>query len=215
MLPPDRDGELLGRKIDKSRISRRQLWPEEGEHELALALDVISGTVASCVVPTGKEKRTYQDDWKAAFDDRWVVGSLDFAMELLGRPWVDDTKTGRTVSWNMYAAQQSAYCLMYSLHRYGEIRATRSTLTHWPKYPVASPPTRFGSDLSVDYLTDFLHRLRLLRDVILGDRGRYAAGEDVTKVLSYGAHCRFCPSRSSCPKFGSEQQEREGYESPK
>ena len=209
LLPEDRDGELLGRKIDKSGTSRRKLWPEEGDHELAMAYDVLSGTVATCVVPPGKDKRDYQNEWKSAFDDRWIVGTLDFAMELLGRPWVDDLKTGRSVDWRQYAGQQSMYCLMYTGHKYGEIRDCRSTLTHWPKYPIANPPRRIGSDLSVDYLQGFKHKLVQLRDDILGARSRSGSGgveaQEVNKVLSYGAHCRFCPSRAACPKFGQEQ----------
>lgn len=215
-LPDDRDGQAIGKRITAAKVSRRKLWPEEGVHELALALDVVSGTVAACVVPTGHDARQYKTAWKAAFDDRWLVGSLDFAMELLGSPWVDDLKTGRWVSWQAHASQQSAYALMYTLYKYGEVRECRSTVTHWPKYPIANPPNRWGCQLSVDYLNDFLHRLRVLRDQILETRRKYLDGslteEKLAAVLSYGAHCRFCPSRSLCPKFGQEQQNRDDYE---
>jgi hypothetical protein len=211
-LPEGRDGAAIQKRINAAQVSRARLWPEEGEHELALALDVTSGTVARCVVPAGRDGREYKDAWKAAFDDRWLVGSIDFGMELLGRPWVDDLKTGREVTWKKHAAQQSAYCLMYSLDRYGEVRDSRSTVTHWPKYPIHNPPRRFGSDLSVDYLNDFLYRLRMLRDDVLTLRSTSTAGEDISAGLSYGAHCRFCPSRSHCPKFGQEQAEANDYE---
>lgn len=200
VLPEGKDGAALGKKIDKAGVSRRKLWPEEGEHEITIALDPESLAVKYCDPPAGAAdtstaRRAYADKWKEGFDDTWIVGSIDFGMELIGRPWVDDLKTGRLVSWQDYQAQQTVYAAMYSLWKYGALRETRSTVTHWPRYPVGVAPARMGGTLTVAYLESFMHRLRELRTEIL----KLKAGGDMR--LSYGEHCRFCPSRRGCDLY--------------
>lgn len=191
----------LHRKIKLSKIDRLAQWPEFGVHEVALAYNVVTGKAARCQVPIGAPGggREYREHWKLAFSDEWVTGTLDYAAELLGVPWVDDLKTGRVVSIHDYEYQQAFYVLGWTLAEYGELRESRSTITHWPRYPLEGRPRRLGRVLDVGYLTTFRGELRKLRERIL--RGRKGA-----KVkLESGSHCTFCPSKEICPKMTSDE----------
>jgi PD-(D/E)XK nuclease superfamily len=200
--PIDAVGRAIRARVAASGVNRRNLWPEEGEFEVPLAYNVNTGAALRCdyprVFPSGGTARTYAANWKNAFDDEWVVGSPDFAMELVGRPWVDDLKTGRYAHWTSHAAQQTFYCLAYSKWRYGEFRDSRSTITHWTKYPMAAAPTRKGVILTVDQLEEFGHKLSALRKSILRCK---EAPEKIEAELNLGEHCRFCPSQTHCPAY--------------
>jgi hypothetical protein len=195
-LPPDhRNRAALEKRLVLSQTTREAWWSPQGEHEVALAYNVVSGEALEC--PPDTEK----GEWKASFGDEWVTGTLDYAQDLFGEPWVDDLKTGRFVAWDAYKAQQAFYALAWGKVRYGRLMRTRSTLTHWPKYPMHNPPRRFGSVFEVDSLGVFADKLRILRDTVLEVR---AGVKSEVEVLSLGEHCRFCPSRSQCPKFGRD-----------
>lgn len=177
----------LGERITLSGTNRERLWPR-GLHEITLALNVV----------TGDARRYYgasegRDAWKTDFDDEWITGTLDFVGELFDLPWVDDLKTGRFAAWNDYKAQQSFYVLAWSRYRYEETRESRSTITHWPRYPKHLPPTREGRVLSLDYLGGFAKQLTQLRDDIL-------RAQDAGAALNPGKQCVYCPSRSHCPQ---------------
>lgn len=198
-----RQAKLLAEKISASGIDREALWPSDGEHEVAVALNVVTGRAVRCAHPIGATT-TYRDDWKRAFDDHWCVGTLDYVRVLLGRPWVDDLKTGRSGSPKDYECQQAFYCLALSIAEFGRVDDCRSTITHWPMYPKTVAPVRRGGVFSGDFLRDYYRRLQRLRDEILFAR------EDSTKLmpnLFMGDHCRYCPSRSYCPKFQNNEKE--------
>lgn len=186
-------------KLSGIDLDRELWWPAGGEHEITYGLNLVTGVATRAPVQArlapGDTQKAAAARWKEALGDEWVTGTLDYAMELLDRPWVDDLKTGRYAHWKDHAAQQTFYCVVYSLEKYGELRQSRSTLTHWPKYPSAGRPTRKGVMLSVDTLRDFVISLTQLRKTVLDLRG---AGGQVE--LSAGDQCRYCPSRSFCPK---------------
>jgi hypothetical protein len=180
---------LMEKKIAESGIGRNALWPEEGEHEVALAYNVVTRESRRCTVPIGEDDDRYKGAWKAGFDNQWVTGTLDFAMILMEEPWVDDLKTGRHADPNAYLYQQSFYVLAWA----GAVDS-RSTITHWPKYPVAGEPVRLGRTFSAGYLADFQVRLAELREDVL--RG--------SPALITGSQCDWCPSKRFCPKFKEE-----------
>jgi hypothetical protein len=175
----------LQKKLDASGASRDALWPG-GSHEVALAYNVLTG-----------EARSFQgdgkDEWKAAFDNEWVVGTLDYVDEVFGEPWVDDLKTGRRVTWEAYEAQQTFYALAWSKANYGDRRRTRSTLTHWPRYPLGGLPFRFGKVIEAEELEHFEARLREMRAAILSQGPRVV-----------GPQCTYCPSRTNCNTYLNE-----------
>ncbi len=177
----------LGERILLSGVNREQLWPG-GLHEITLAYNVV----------TGEGRRYYgategKDEWKATHDDEWVTGTLDYVGELFDLPWVDDLKTGRFAAWDDYKAQQSFYCLAWSMYRFNKPQETRSSITHWPKYPKDGAPNREGHVLSLDYLGGFAKQLTQLRDDVLRAREHGPA-------LVPGPQCTYCPSWSGCPK---------------
>lgn len=195
--------KTLVRKIRESKMDRLRQWPAEGEHEVALAYNVVTGRAVRCRPPTGSG-REYRENWKAGFDLEWVTGTLDYVWELIGTPWVDDLKTGRFLSSTEHEAQQSFYALAWGLVKYGEIVETRSTLTHWPKYPLQAGPRRYGSVFTVEHLTRFARKLAALRERVL-DYQRRRTHKNLRLVV--GEWCRFCPSKSACPKHAAEGPE--------
>lgn len=178
--------KLLHRKIKASAIDRGALWPGDGEHEVALAYNVVTRRAVRCRLVGDTEKAA----WKGAFSDEWVVGTLDYVLELFGEPWVDDLKTGRIVSLEAHKYQQMFYCLAWGLAAHGRPTPARSTLTHWPRYPVDAPAVRLGRVFSLDEYGAFMLRLVELRDAVVGKR----------VDLIVGDQCTFCPSRTACPK---------------
>lgn len=193
---------LFNKKLGASGVDRVKLWPVAGEHEVALAFNVVTGVGRRCTVPVGAAADEYRATWKSAFDDQWVTGTLDYVMELLGGPWVDDLKTGRYGHPKDYEAQQTFYCLAWGTATYGEITPTRSTITHWPKYPTAAHPVRLGSVFNLDYLKAFWKRLQGLRAQIL--RLQPLPKDAIMGELSTGEQCMYCPSRAACPKISGD-----------
>lgn len=183
--------KLLDEKIKTAPVHRMVLWPKEGEHEVALAYNVITGRALRA--PEGSTSE-YKDIWKREFGDEWITGTLDFAMELMDEPWVDDLKTGRLVEYKNYKYQQAFYCLAWSKVRYKELRDVRSTLTLWPKYPKTAKPYRVGKVITGAKLAVMAKKLLGLREVILEARGTKGP-------LVAGEQCFFCPSKAFCTEY--------------
>ena len=193
-VPRGASGASLRRKLKKTEVSRAALWAY-GLHEVPLAYNVLSGEARALVLPLPFEKKA---EWKAQFDSSWVVGTADYVGVLLEQPWVDDLKTGRRVSYGDHLYQQAFYSLAWGVHHAGKITTVRSTITHWPRYPVENKPTRFGSVLEVDFFLDFADKLRTLHRTIHALRGEIATGKNIIPKMSPGEHCVYCPSRSNC-----------------
>lgn len=195
-VPAGRPGLTLKKKIKESGVDRNALWAE-GLHEVPVALNVVTGEPRALVVPVSTEKK---DAWKAAHGPEWVTGTADYVGMLLDLPWVDDLKTGRKVDYIDYRYQQGFYSLVWTLFQMKELAPCRSTITHWPKYPIPDPPTRFGTVLEPDFFADFQHKLRTLYNDSLRLRKLQEDGMDVVSRLTDGAQCIYCPSKLSCTK---------------
>lgn len=196
LYPGGTTGVALKKRVAASGIDRLKLWPVTGVHEVALAYNVVRGNV---MMSTSKDA-AYNDRWKAAFDDEWVTGSLDFVDDVFGEPWLDDLKTGRLVHYKDYEAQQSFYVMAWCLADKGKLTRSRSTLTHWPRYPLGGLPSRFGVTMEVEYLELFRDKLAQLRkDILAKDNS----------LLSTGAQCTYCPSRGACPRLAQLEMETE------
>lgn len=199
LVPDTGDGKLLQKRIEKSGTDRNVLWPG-GEHEAALAYNLVSDKVVrypTPPLPPGISRKDHIKAWKLSFDTEWMTGSLDFAGELMDSWWVDDLKTGRDVHWGDYQWQQTAYAIMWSTHKHGGLVDGRSTVTHWPRYPVARPPNRMGALLTTEQLTISLDKLKKLRHKVL---------EADNKLLVTGSKCLYCPSAPHCPELQNQQQ---------
>ena len=158
------------------------LWPVGGRNEVSFAYAIDTGEVISAELPTKKE----EDAWKEAYDSRYVTGTADYLGSLLGRPWVDDLKTGR-----FPPSPSSAQTVFYALcaaRLAGSTEGAYVTITHWPRYPVGCRPERVGRVLTPEDLDDFAD--------LLEQRWRASP-----RALNPGEHCRFCPSRTNCPVF--------------
>jgi PD-(D/E)XK nuclease superfamily protein len=192
-------GRLLHRKLEATHVDREVLWPPDGEHEVAFAYNVISSAVqryrAPDPLPPGMSARAHVGAWKEGFGDEWVVGTLDYARRLFDTYWVDDLKTGRNAYWDDYRAQQTFYCLVYSLDVFADTRDGRSSITHWRRYPIDGQPNRFGVALEARQLIAFQKELRALYDVVQKTK----ADGTIRHHLKPGEQCKYCLSYVACP----------------
>lgn len=186
----------LKKKLESTGANRDTLWLG-GLHEVPLAYNVSTGEAKAMVLPLEKDKR---DLWKAAFGDEWVTGTADYVGLLIERPWVDDLKTGRRVDYHDHRYQQAFYSLAWTLFQMGELTECRSTITHWPKYPINQKPRRLGAVLDADFFLDFQGKLRSLRGDVMRMKEKTARGETIEGYLSDGPQCVYCPSKLACIK---------------
>lgn len=189
-----RDANTLKKKAE--HVNRAQLW-SGGLHEVPLAYNVETREARALVVPVSFEEKTA---WKSSWGDEWITGTADYVGFILEGPWVDDLKTGRRVEYLDHRYQQAFYVLAWGLSQHRENRVSRSTLTHWPKYPLSKQPHRFGTVLEPDFLLDFQERLSKLYAQYKKLKERSQAGMDITGNLQDGGHCLYCPSKPSCIK---------------
>lgn len=197
-LPKGRIGTTLKKKIVESGVDRGSLWIN-GLHEVPLAYNIRTRQARALVLPLPDGDKAA---WKNAHDDEWVVGTADYVGLLMDTPWVDDLKTGRKVDYIDYRYQQGFYTMVWTLSQMGELTPARSTITHWPKYPIASKPRRFGTVLEVEFFQELQGRLKTLREDVMKLRELEQAGrrESVVVRLSDGPQCVYCPSRLACTK---------------
>jgi hypothetical protein len=191
-FPDGRAGTTLRKKVKEADVRREDYW-SEGLHEVPVAYSVVTGQARVLVLPVSREKR---DAWKSAFGDEWIVGTADFVGSLMEQPWVDDLKTGRKVEYFDYRYQQGFYTMVWTLFQMGELVPARSTITHWPKYPIPNKPTRFGTVLEPEFFLELQGRLKQLREDVMRLRELEESGrrESVVVRLSDGPQCKYCPS---------------------
>jgi hypothetical protein len=197
VAPEGKDGDAVLRKVKASGIKREDWWPTTGLHEVPLAYNVVTGESLALVLGLSTADK---NAWKMAFGDEWVVGTADYVGVLMEAPWVDDLKTGRNAEWEHHRFQQTLYVLAWNLFATHKLEPTRSTITHWPKYPLPKMPLRFGEVLEPDYLEDFQRKLKNLRTDVLRLREAKEKGMDVHNRLTDGPQCVYCPSKNSCTK---------------
>lgn len=195
-VPNGRLGLTLKKKITLSGTSRDAYW-SDGLHEVPLAYNVLTREARALVVPVPSEAK---DAWKAAFGDEWVTGTTDIAGLLLEFPWVDDLKTGRRVEYLEHRAQQAFYALVWTLTQMGGLTTARSTITHWPKYPLNNKPRRFGVVLEPEFFLEFQGKLHGLRESVLRLKEKKESGMEISGYLSEGPQCTYCPSKLACTK---------------
>lgn len=197
-FPDGRAGTTLRKKVKESGTSREEFWPR-GLHEIPVAFNVLSSKVRAFVLPSSSQEK---DSWKTGFGDEWVTGTIDFVSQLMDTPWVDDLKTGRKVEYFDYRYQQGFYTMVWTLFQMGELVPARSTITHWPKYPIPNKPTRFGTVLEPEFFLELQGRLKQLREDVMRLRELEESGrrESVVVRLSDGPQCKYCPSRLACAK---------------
>lgn len=177
-------------------VNRGELWPD-GLHEVPLAFNVLTTEARALVLPVSNEAKA---QWKANMGPDWIVGTADFVGLLLGGPWVDDLKTGREAHWEKYAAQQTFYLMTWTLFSEHTLVPGRTTITHWPRYPINLKPLRFGKVLEESDYLDFQVRLRNLHAEYVKLKTEQESGMDVIPRLRDGEQCVYCPSKLSCTK---------------
>lgn len=164
---------------------RENLWPSTGQHEVAYAYSCDTGEVI-------RFDGTGKDAWKSGFGSEWICGTLDYEGERDGYLWVDDLKTGGqfdTPPDRIY--QLYFYAMCASISKFGRIRGTVVSITHWPKYTLTvAPVQKFG----------FLPRKRVLKFQKLV-QFRYEEWKMGYSLDSFnpGSHCTYCPAGNSCP----------------
>lgn len=191
-------GKLLRKKVETSGVERHKVWPATGKFEVALSYNVENGKAAWYIPPAGmpiEQQRKERDAWKSVFDDEWIVGTADYLGELLDNPWVDDLKTGRNAHWGDFRYQQFLYGIAYTSVVYKDLQPVRSTITHWPRYPVARLPNRMGTVIEPDQFKEFAAKLRQLRKEVKAGKIK----------LNVGNHCYFCPSKNNCTEYSLEK----------
>lgn len=195
-VPSSRQGLTLKKKLKETGVTREQYW-SAGLHEVPLAYNVATGEARALVLPAPTDSK---NAWKAGFGEDWVVGTADYVGLLLDSPWVDDLKTGKNAEWLDYKYQQAFYLMTWTLFTEHALIPGRSTITHWPRYPISGKPARYGTTLDENFFAEFQDKLKRLKHdktklVELKERGM-----DVISRLTDGVQCVYCPSKPSCIK---------------
>ena len=175
-------------------VSREDLWPITGAHEVAFALHTANKLAVRCDLPTREEKEA----WKLSFDESWITGTCDYLGDLLGEPWVDDLKTGKyglhaeADPWDLWQMRFYALCAaMFT----GADRVHVS-LTWWPRYPADGVPLQIWAEP-----VTATELLGLTLPLLETARRAAVASRLLTPDAQPGDHCTFCKSRTSCPAY--------------
>lgn len=188
---------------------REEFWPAElGEHEYTFAVRPDGSVIRA---PPGLSKEQ-QDQWKRDRpDDEWT-GSSDWVGDSLGRPWVDDLKTGREPS-DPAGPQFHAYGVGLGVvggvtpqaeegdsvlgpRTPGDTRVSL-TCTHWPQYPNSNRPDRYEAETTVDRLRRFQARIEKTRQRV--EKLKQLVKRGGTPPVNPGEHCQWCPCYAHCP----------------
>lgn len=187
---------LQSKVLARAAYLRRQvLWPQDGIFERAFSLNVETWEVLTedDLVP-GDPATTA--DWKAVQPWECITGSADYCGNLLGTPWVDDLKTGRSPA-DPGEPQTLFYGLCLWLLNGKPDEGVVASITAFPRYPLVSAPVRKFKELSVEALTEFQAVLTLTFSEVNRYKSKLVqlGKRDVTP----GGQCVFCPSKSNCP----------------
>lgn len=187
--------------LELSGADPKEMWPEGGKHEQAVALRV-----------DGIREAEWNDAHLRDGQPAWITGTDDFQWWLFdGELWIDDLKTGKyypnpppgcighmrgiEVGDNRYPQDvRSAQLRFYALAAatlLGYAGSVHVSLTHWPRLPLEHRhrhPVRYWTTYSAEELTSFWGDLERLHEEV--HRGAL--------VLRPGDHCRFCPARNNC-----------------
>lgn len=190
---------MLAKAIQATGINRLELWPEGGEHEGAIAIQV-----------DGHGYGVSRDDTPR---EGWITGHFDYQYWMLdGELWIDDLKTGKwypnppkgdlrnnpelaegenRFPQNPLSTQIKTYALGLSelLEYRGGVNVS---VTHWPRLPTVyrhRAPQRIWGYWTHQALMQHWNDLETLYWTY-----RHNTGD----LLVPGDHCRFCPARSNC-----------------
>lgn len=165
-------------------ISRLDLWPAAGFHEVAVAYNCIDGRVA--ILYEGDT-----DAFKTGHSEPWITGSCDYYLKDDGGLLVDDLKTG--MLWDKSArACAQLYFYAMNIAKVHHVQETEIRITHWPKYPLERLP-EFMDDEPVIITSETFARLesRLKKD--------YLNYKSTNPEFRLGEACEYCPAKSLCP----------------
>lgn len=148
---------------------REVLWPG-GRHEVLLGYKPPRYTMAYSGT---KEENAVE---RAKLSDDWVAGEADWITEF-PVPWVDDLKTGQYPGDPDTLPQLKFYAWILALES-GEPEILVS-ITHWPRYPLGTPPCRVTRILSSADLASWARGLE----------------RPATFPALPGPHCHYCRCR--------------------
>lgn len=156
-----------------AKWTRDLLWPGPC-HEVLLGAYGESGAYWHEGTKTENEAR------RAALDDTWVAGEADLVDP--EAKWVDDLKTG----WHPGPPRtlpQIRFYLLAAARWFGWKEWVLGSITHWPRYPLGTPPTRWTEVLDVAELEAWW------AGVVEPARVRAQMGGAEKRP---GSHCKFC-----------------------
>lgn len=179
-----------------SDITREDLWPADGLHEVSYALHTETSTVGQMIGGTQEEREA----WKNSHDNHWITGTADYVGDILGIPWVDDLKTGNPVylpNDPVALGQLRGYLLCRMLLEPGAPYGWVS-ITSWPHFPADGIPNRDRIN-TIDRAAcmAFLAELEQARQRAMASRSNIQ--------WETGEQCKFCPSRVSCPGLAVDE----------
>jgi hypothetical protein len=144
---------------------RLDLWPADGRHEVSYALNTSTLTVGTYYDPTATQEQ--REAWKKGHGDEWLTGTADYVGDVLGRPWVDDLKTGNREylpadPWELWQLRMYALCEAI-LTGAGTVLVS---ITSWPQYPADVLPIRVWAEVTratlLDEVASTLEQARVL-----------------------------------------------------
>ncbi len=181
------DRLCLATKLERTGVTREVYWPG-GHHELTFAINLETASPLLHDPATGIPA----DPWKSTFDPtKFLTGTIDWwNWNVDGDGDVlDDLKTGRWPVDAKTSRQLRSYALLpWVMAGRPDDYSILTSITQWPRYPMAGKPTRTFHALSGGDLEDHLDDLRW-------------AVAHPNEVNPTEEGCRFCECKPGCPSW--------------
>lgn len=173
--------------LDRAAVlDREALYPaEDGQHEVSYAIDVLTWEVSTALL----EKEDDRTAWKLAQGDACITGTADWVGTDLGRPWVDDLKTGHNPP-DAESYQNQGYGLaLYLLTKEYPVLSS----THFPRYPKGEKARRYWA--KEGFMAARVEPLKreLQTAYAVYQRQRRPA------FVAGPYQCAYCPVKEKCP----------------
>jgi hypothetical protein len=170
------------------RNERAHWWPETGVHEARLWYDPL--TRAAGIVA--------RDDLES-FPLSAVTMVADYVHGIEGGvAWVDDLKTGAFPPDPVCPQLLMGALCLHRMTGAGNDGIVLS-ISHLPRYPLASPLVRTAEKVFTDQLEGFERRIWELYGSYMLERERL--DRDLPMDVRVGDYCKWCKCRRACPAW--------------
>jgi hypothetical protein len=168
--------------LEANGITRQDIWPKSGFHEVSFAFNCKDGRLGVCWV--GGETA---HQWKKGHGKQWITGTADL-VGIGDELWIDDLKTGMVKAEPDEMGQLFFYAMCLSKMQ-GRKEPVKVSITHWPKYPIDALPNRMEASISYNKLVKCEQYLMTA----------YTDFKNGIAPFALGPECNYCPAFMACP----------------